>query len=120
MPLIYREAESRKQTFIKTVDSYNADARRHGSMEMDIHAGYTWDDVLSVQRGIMEEREVERSRGSRGFWRSKLRRFGGNSESFQAWLKLLPTESHYLSVLCGGLTLILSVRIQEGTDALNL
>ncbi|MCJ1382835.1 hypothetical protein MMC17_005948 [Xylographa soralifera] len=33
--------------------------------------------------------------------------FGKNSATFQSWLELLPTESNYLSVLCGGLKLIL-------------
>ncbi|KAI4261054.1 MAG: hypothetical protein L6R42_003739 [Xanthoria sp. 1 TBL-2021] len=104
---IYQEAEDRKRSFIKTVDGYNADARRYGSMEMDLCAEHTWDEVLFVQQRISQERDVETSKGFRGFCRTRLRRFADNSESFQSWLKLLPTGSQYLSVLCGGLTLVL-------------
>ena len=106
---IYKDAETQKQAFIRTVDSYNADARRHGTTSVDIRAHYTWDDVLSMQRGLIEERDVKNSKGLRGFLHKGLHRVGDKSESFQAWLKLLPTQSHYLSVLCGGLTLLLGV-----------
>ena len=84
-------------------------ARQNGCMELDIHADHTWDDVLSMQRGLAEERETQTSKGVKGFAFKHLRRFGDNSKAFQSWLKLLPTESHYLSVLCGGLQLILGV-----------
>lgn len=78
-------------------------------MELDINADHTWDDVLSLQQSLSEDREKETSKGVKGFAYRHLRRFGDNSKTFQSWLKLLPTESHYLSVLCGGLQLILGV-----------
>ena len=106
---IYKDAEVQKQAFIKTVDGYNADARRHGTASHDIRARHTWDDVLSMQHRLSEERDVKNSKGLRGFLHKGLHRVGDKSESFQAWLKLLPTQSHYLSVLCGGLTLLLGV-----------
>ena len=64
---------------------------------------------MSLQRGLTEERDVKNSKGLRGFLHKGFRRVGDKSESFQAWLKLLPTQSQYLSVLCGGLTLLLGV-----------
>lgn len=76
---IYQEAEDIKTSFIKTVDSYNADARRYGSMEMDLYAEHTWDEVLAVQQRISQERDVETSKGFRAFWRTRLRRFADNS-----------------------------------------
>ena len=104
---IYAGAEIRKQAFLATVDSYNADARRHGNVEMDIRADHTWEDVLSMQQRVCTERYAANSKGHKSFWQTKIRKFSDNSESFKSWLKLLPKESHYLSVLCGGLTLIL-------------
>lgn len=106
---IYTEAEIQKRTFIATVNKYNAVAKESGSTQMDTNADYTWDDVLSAQESFSQERENETSRGVKGFAYKHLRRFGDNSETFQAWLNLLPTDSHYLSVLCGGLTLVLGV-----------
>lgn len=82
-------------------------------MQVDTDARYTWDDVLSVQRGLIEDREAEVTKGLKGFWHKGVHRLGSNSESFQAWLKLLPTQSHYLSVLCGGFTLLLGVRAPD-------
>lgn len=76
---------------------------------MDPNAEYTWSDVLCAHDNFAQERENVTSRGVKGFVYRNLRKFGDNSEIFQSWLKLLPTESHYLSVLCGGLTLILGV-----------
>lgn len=48
--------------------------------------------------------------GVKGFWgplRSSFRKFGENHKAFTAWIGLLPTESHYISILCGGLKLII-------------
>jgi len=113
---IYKEAESRKAAFIATVDKYNVDARRHGNVEMDIRANHTWEQVLSMQQGFHEERrKADTPKGLKSFIYTKMRRFGENSETFQACLMLLPTESHYLSVLCGGLKLLLGVRWQYPT-----
>jgi len=107
--VIYKAANAHRLAFIETVGSYNRVAGDHGSMDMDINAEHTWDKVLAVQQEFSQMREVETSRGVAGMFRKTMRRFGDNSESFQAWLTLLPTDSHYLSVLCGGLTLVLKV-----------
>ena len=106
---IYKKAEVQKRAFIATVNRYNADAKRGPSIRLDTNADYTWTDVLSAQESFFQARQGLRSDGVRGFMHKHLQRFGHNSETFQSWLKLLPTESHYLSVLCGGLTLILGV-----------
>ena len=106
---IYKEAEVHKRAFLETVNRYNRVAKESGSIQMDTNADYTWSDVLSAQEKFSQERENGTSTGVKGFVYKNLRKFGDNSETFQSWLKLLPTESHYLSVLCGGLTLILGV-----------
>ena len=78
-------------------------------MQMDLHAEHTWDEVLSIQQRFSQQRESQVTKGFKGFLRTPLRRFCDNSDSFKAWLQLLPTQSNYLSVLCGGLTLVLGV-----------
>lgn len=53
-------------------------------------------------------------RGQGGAWgkiRTGFRKLGDGSEAIQGWLGLLPTESEYLSVVCGGFKLILKVSI---------
>lgn len=106
---IYKQADIQKRAFIATVNRYNAVAKESGSAPMDITADYTWSNVSSAQKSFLEERQNLKSGGASGFVYKNLRKLGDNSETFQSWLKLLPTESHYLSVLCGGLTLILGV-----------
>ncbi len=81
-------------------------------MQIDPSADYAWSDVLSAQQTFSRERENATSRGIKGFVYKNMRKFGENSKAFQSWLKLLPTESHYLSVLCGGLKLILGAAQQ--------
>lgn len=106
---IYKQADVQKRAFIATVNRYNAIAKESGSAPMDITADYTWSNVLSAQKDFLEERQNLTTGGVSGFMYKTLRKLGDNSETLQSWLKLLPTESHYLSVLCGGLTLILGV-----------
>ena len=109
---IYKQAEIQKREFIATVNEHNAAAKDGGSIHMDTNADYTWSDVLSAQESFSQGREIETSRGVKGLIYKPLRKFGDNSETLESWLKLLPTESHYLSVLCGGLTLILGAARQ--------
>ena len=117
---IYKKAEMQKRAFIASVNKYNVVAKESGSMQMDTNADFTWSDVLSAQESFSQERENRTSRGVKGFAYKQLRRFGDNSSSFQSWLKLLPTESHYLSVLCGGLTLVLGVSCLRQITSLDL
>ena len=117
---IYKKAEVQKRAFIATVNRYNAIAQRGASIQLDTNADYTWSDVLSAQESFFQERQNVMSNGVRGFMHKHLQKFGDNSETFQSWLKLLPTDSHYLSVLCGGLTLILGVSHLRHLEFVNL
>ena len=111
---IYKEAESRRLAFTATVERYNADVKRHDVDKLDIRAKHSWESVLVMQQELHEQhRQAETSKGFKGFVQKKMRTFGENSETFQAWLKLLPTESQYLSVLCGGMKLLLGVRDED-------
>jgi len=70
---------------------------------------HTWEDVLAE----VERAEVVYSDAS-GAWgkiQKGLRKFGSNARAFEAWASLLPSESEYTSVLCGGLKLIFGVCI---------
>ena len=78
---------------------------------MDVHKEHTWNDVLSAQQNFIQDRDAQPGFG--GSIRRRARGFADNSESFQSWLKLLPSGSQYLSILCGGLTLVLGVRTNE-------
>jgi hypothetical protein len=49
--------------------------------------------------------------GRWGKIRKGLRKFGKTNAAFAAWAELLPSQSEYVSVLCGGLKLIFGVSI---------
>ncbi|KAL9040168.1 MAG: hypothetical protein Q9180_002080 [Flavoplaca navasiana] len=104
LQVIYQEAELRKKSFIETINNYNKIARGSGHVIMDLHKEHTWEDVLSAQQNFLQDRDAQT--GFRGSFRRRARGFADNSESFQSWLKLLPSGSQYLSILCGGLTLV--------------
>ena len=71
---------------------------------MDNH---NWDEVCEMLMKAMQTYNEDSVKGFRGFFRRGGRNLGDNSSTFKSWLDLLPTESHYLSILCGGLKLIL-------------
>ena len=105
-----RPAEKQKAEFIVTIEGYNAAVKQKGrGVELSIHKNHTWEDIVILQKQAYEEQELQHSKGVGGFLRKAARGFGRNTASFEAWLKLLPKESHYLSVLCGGLKLVLGV-----------
>lgn len=68
----------------------------------------------TAQLWKMVDTAVERyhSKEKDGVWGKVVhafRKLGDGSDAVQGWLGLLPTESHYMSVVCGGLKLIISV-----------
>ena len=107
---IYRDADSEERLFKLAIEAYEEETKNSKYKTNIISdATYTWEDVLA-EVNAASERYDEVS----GFWgkiRKGLRGFGGNNQVFDAWAGLLPTQSNYFSVLCGGLKLIFSVRI---------
>ena len=76
---------------------------------MSITDNHSWEEVCEALKRGMQTYSEESTRGFRGFFRKGARNLGDNSSTFKSWLDLLPTESHYLSILCGGLKLVLGV-----------
>jgi hypothetical protein len=106
---LYEEAESEEVRFCRAAASYErvADAKykTHITVQGLVH---TWDEVLDEVNHVAYQ-----YKDSSTFWgkiRKGLRKFGDNHRAFDAWLGLLPTQSHYLSSLCGGLKLVIRVR----------
>ncbi|OIW24490.1 hypothetical protein CONLIGDRAFT_648639 [Coniochaeta ligniaria NRRL 30616] len=69
--------------------------------------------VTQLWKVIDDEVAKYHSKDKKGLWgkiRLAFRKLGDGNQAVQGWLGLLPTESHYLSVVCGGLKLIIHVR----------
>lgn len=78
---------------------------------------YTWEEVIEE---VMQAASHYNDRSS--LWnkiRHGLRGFGESHSAFDAWLGLLPTQSNYCFMLCGGLKFILKV-IQTTTASICL
>ena len=105
---LYTEAESKKNRFFRAVASYERFADAKYRTEITFQGSlHTWDEVLDeVDRVACQYRDVS------GFWakiRIGLRKFGENHSAFDAWIGLLPAQSLYCSILCGGLKLVIQV-----------
>jgi hypothetical protein len=82
------------------------DRKTKSSLSNNLH---TWNDVLAeVENASKQYNEPE---GTWGKIRKAFRKSGDTAVSTSAWLALLPAQSEYFSVLCGGLTLIVGVSI---------
>ena len=109
------EATKEHSLFVKAIEEYESCADDKFKTHINIHNSHTWDEVLDK---VSEAEEKYKVKDVKGFWgslRNNFRKFGENHKAFNAWTGLLPTESHYVSVLCGGLKLILgaAARLHE-------
>jgi hypothetical protein len=76
-------------------------------LALDFKKLHTWDEVLEyVDQASTLYNDVP---GAWGKIRKGLRKFGKTDQVFQAWAVLLPSQSEYFSVLCGGFKLICGV-----------
>ena len=101
--------EEEKQRFKQAVEKYQSStAGSKYYTRLDLNQLHTWEEVLESVNDASE-----RYNDVTGYWgkiRKAFRRFGKNNQVFQAWAELLPSQSQYFSILCGGLKLIFGVR----------
>ena len=108
---IYENAEEEKTRFASAMEDYEKVADAKYKTNISTGALHTWEEVL-------EELNQAASQHKEGsfLWkkiRRGLQKFGDSNKVFDAWLGLLPTQSNYCSLICGGLKLILKVRKTE-------
>ncbi|OJD18718.1 hypothetical protein AJ78_01255 [Emergomyces pasteurianus Ep9510] len=103
---LYIDVEAEKKRFKAAMDAYEI-TTAGSKFQTDVTAKsvHTWDEVLKeVKKASDDYDDVS------GFWgkiRKGLRSFGKNNKAFEAWASLLPAQSQYFSLLCGGFKLIL-------------
>lgn len=103
----YDEANKEHRLFVAAIEEYESRADEKFKTHININQSHTWEEVLKEVSKVEEKYKVA---GVKGFWgslRKRFREFGENHKAFTAWTGLLPTESHYISVVCGGLKLII-------------
>ena len=75
--------------------------------EIDWQHAHTWEEVLEQVEEV--SKSFNESSSTWGKVRKVFLSMGSNHKVFKAWLELLPTQSQYCSIVCGGLKLILGV-----------
>ncbi|RMY93367.1 hypothetical protein D0862_09227 [Hortaea werneckii] len=110
--------KAHEQRFRQALQDYKDQAKPKYQADIDLRlsAHHQWDDVIGAVEALSKT-QAER----KDFWsslRNKLHWFGENSSVFQQWSGLLPTQSNYFSVMCGGLKLIFNAaeRLQKIRD----
>lgn len=108
---------NRKQTdLFCTAMQFFADSHDGKASEVesgfDIRGAHSWDEVVEA---VQHAEAVYKTHGSGigGLHRKIFRVIGDYNDALEPWIKLIPTEDHYLSVLCGGLKLFLGVSISK-------
>ena len=102
----------RQQRFADALQEYEENVDPKYRTGFNTQNLYTWDDVLDRVEDARSKyigMEMKGKKGSLKGMRQKLRNFSKTAPAIRQWLKLLPEDSIYASVLCGGLGLILSV-----------
>ncbi|KAI7488816.1 hypothetical protein KC351_g1730 [Hortaea werneckii] len=110
--------KAHEQRFRQALQDYKdlAKPKYQADIDLRLSAHHQWDDVIGAVEALSQTQA-----GRKDFWsslRNKLHWFGENSSVFQQWSGLLPTQSNYFSVMCGGLKLIFNAagRLQKIRD----
>lgn len=106
---IYQDVEAEKEEFIKAVNDYNAEAKSQYKIEFKPGEKHTLTSLMDSVDSAAKDFKEKSEQGLWGNIRKVYRQFGQQEATFRAWLELLPTDSEYFSVVCGGLKLILGV-----------
>ena len=104
------DIEIEKQRFQEALIAYQTKTKgSRYNTNIDLNALHTWEEVLeAVDEASTQYAQIP------GLWgkiRKGLRRFGKNNQAFIAWAEVLPSQSEYFSILCGGLKLIFGVSL---------
>jgi hypothetical protein len=107
---LYHDADEDEELrrFVKAMDDYEK------ATEKKQKKGLRWSKNKHTWKEVLEEVDVASSQYNdpNGLWgkiRKVFRRGCDSAGPASAWLVLLPTQSEYFSVICGGLKLIIGV-----------
>lgn len=99
--------------FRAAMREYENNAKQKYKTGVDVDDAHSVDQLWQVIDSAIEGYTSKDRDGVWGKVRMGFRKLGDGSEAMQGWLGLLPTESEYMSVVCGGLKLILKVFAQD-------
>lgn len=95
--------------FKDAMKEYESTVKSKYKTGVDVDDMHSVDQLWKLIDTAIEDYTSQSGEAIWGKIRIGFRKLGDGSEAIQGWLGLLPTESEYLSVVCGGLKLILKV-----------
>ncbi|GLA00334.1 hypothetical protein AnigIFM60653_008393 [Aspergillus niger] len=115
-PSVYEE----EQKFLQAMRDYENNSKNKYKTGIKVDQTHTMEDLWNSVDHVAEK--YKNSESERGIWdqiRIAFRKLGDHESAIDGWLGLLPSESNYLSVVCGGLKFILHAvaRAKEVRDA---
>lgn len=104
---LYRDVENEKIRLQQAIREYEkTTAGSSLKAEIDLKTLTTWDDVCNEVDQARER--YKDAKGIFGKIRKGFSKLGKHEDAVKNWLQLLPSSNDYLSILCGGLKLIVS------------
>ena len=70
-----------------------------------------FDDIVNVMKGIENDWQEKKEKGSWGSTKKYIRRVSSTIHSHSTLLKILPADSQYASIFCGTLQTLIKVRL---------
>ncbi|KAI0015362.1 hypothetical protein F4780DRAFT_764334, partial [Xylariomycetidae sp. FL0641] len=110
------EATDATDQFCKALSIFHASHKKDFGLrnDFDIRENHSWESLLATVR-VAEETYEKRASGYSGFYRKVSRALGGRQKALLPWVDLIPSDN-YLSVLSGGLKLLLSAAAYRSNE----
>ncbi|MCJ1385116.1 hypothetical protein MMC17_008235 [Xylographa soralifera] len=114
----YKDVKIEERSFCRAVEEYQKTLGPNDKIVINLKETHTMEEVWSILELAEQKYRVEDTKGIWGGLCRAFRKLGDHNKAIEGWLGLLPGESEYLSILCGGLKLILSAaeRLQKVRD----
>ncbi|OAL21622.1 hypothetical protein AYO22_08018 [Fonsecaea multimorphosa] len=104
--------------FKNAMREYEASVKKKYRTGINPDDKHSMDQLWAVIDEAIDHYETEATKGFWGKIRLSFRKLGENGKAIEGWLGLLPSESEYMSVVCGGLKLLIkaAARMRDVAD----
>ncbi|RPA80643.1 hypothetical protein BJ508DRAFT_327181 [Ascobolus immersus RN42] len=108
LELHYKDVQAEQQLFLSAIEDFSRTTKGKYTAHIDTSAIHTIEQVWDIIDTAVEKYEKKAAeKGPWGRLRRAFRRLGKHSESATSWLGLIPNNSKYMSLVCGGFKLVI-------------
>ncbi|KAK4465050.1 hypothetical protein QBC42DRAFT_262380 [Cladorrhinum samala] len=101
------DVKEQEDAFKAAMREYENTAKKKYKTGIDPDGTHTVNQLESIVSEAIEQHQGANSKGAWGKINLACRKLSEGKDSIEGWLGLLPSENSYLSIVCGGLKLIL-------------